>query len=254
MNKIIIIFSVAIIFSQSCSAQLQLLKASNHPMQYYLSLPEGWSKNKTWPVVILLEAADKEFKLNAERFVAARATMPFILVAPFNTNNGNDGRRDPKIFPYSTETWDYMEKIGDCQFNDEGIGQIIKDVAQQFNGEEKIYVTGFEAGTHVLWSLVFNHPELVKAAAPVAGNFRNRCVESSKIASDPSKKIFPIKSFVGAKDDFFGPGGKIRNQWTEVATLAKANGYLTISETVIPEKGHEPMPKEVMNYFYSLIK
>jgi len=29
----------------------QLKTASTHPIQYYLSLPEGWTKAKKWPVV-----------------------------------------------------------------------------------------------------------------------------------------------------------------------------------------------------------
>src|SRR5262245_38888756 len=31
--------------------QPQLKTASNHPIQYYLSLPEGWTPARRWPVV-----------------------------------------------------------------------------------------------------------------------------------------------------------------------------------------------------------
>ncbi len=241
-------------FTQPNSTEPLLIKAENHPIQYYLSLPKGWNKNKQWPVVVVLEAAEKEYKKNMERFMVARGEMPFILVAPFNTNNGNSGRRDSKVFPYSTETWDYMEKVGDCQFNDEGIQSIIKEVAAKYNGEQKIFLTGFEAGTHVLWSMVFNHPEWLKTAASVAGNFRNRCVEPSKISNDPSKKNLAIKSFVGEKDEYLAPSGKFYNQWTEVKSLATSHGYENVSETVLPNKGHVPMPEEVIAYFNSLLK
>jgi poly(3-hydroxybutyrate) depolymerase len=254
MKNLLLFFLLALSFCIAKSQELSLQKTKDHPIQYYLSLPQGWSKAKTWPVVVVLEAADKEYQKNAERFVAARGAMPFILVAPINTNNGNQGRRDPKLFPYSNETWNYMEKVGDCQFNDEGIGKIMKEVAILYNGENKIYVTGFEAGAHVLWSLVFNHPEWLNAAASVAGNFRNRCVEPSKISNSPSRKNLLIKSFVGDADDYFGPGGKVYNQWTEVKSLALSHGFENISETVIRGKGHVPMPEEVMNYFNSLLK
>jgi predicted peptidase len=241
-------------FAQTNSSETQLIKSKNHPIQYYLSLPKGWNKKKQWPVVIILEAADKEYKKNLDRFITARGDMPFILIAPFNTNNGNQGRRDPKLFPYSTETWDYMDKVGDCQFNDDGIQNIIKEVSANYNGEQKIYITGFEAGTHVLWSIVFNHPEWLKAAASVAGNFRNRCVEPSKISNALSKQNLQIKSFVGEKDEYFAPSGKVYNQWTEVKSLATSHGFENISETVLPDKGHVPMPDEVMSYFNSLLK
>lgn len=244
----------SLIFAQDGSSDLQLKTASNHPIQYFISLPKGWNSTRKWPIVMILEAADKEYKINAERFVKARGNSPFILVAPYNTNNGNQGRRDPKVSPYSTETWDYIDKVGDCQFNSEGIHQIMLDVTKEYNGEEKIYLTGFEAGAHDLWSIVFNHPEYLKAAIPVAGNFRNRCVESSKISNDPSKKNLPIQSLVGELDEYFGPSGKIYNQWTEVKALASANGFASISETVIPKKGHVPMPEEVMAFINSLQK
>ena len=39
----------------------QLKTASTHPIQYYLSLPEGWTAEKKWPVVVVIESADREF-------------------------------------------------------------------------------------------------------------------------------------------------------------------------------------------------
>jgi len=253
--RIIILLTAVFGFSVA-SAQttpLELVKASNHPIQYYVSLPKGWDPSRKWPVAVVLEAAEKDYKVNAERFVSTRGNLPFILVAPINTNNGNQGRRDPSIFPYSAETWDYMDKVGDCQFNDEGILSIISDVAKQYNGEEKIYVTGFEAGTHVLWSLVFNHPEILMAAVPVAGNWRNRCFVQEKITTDPEKKKFPIHSIVGELDEGFGPKGIVYGQWTSVRDLAVSHGYKDISETVIAKRGHVPMPEEVWAYFGPLI-
>ena len=254
MRKIILF--VAIVAFSSASAQtgdLKLTTASNHPMQYYISLPKGWNSSRKWPVAVVLEAAEKDYKVNAERFLSTRGDLPFILIAPINTNNGNQGRRDPSIFPYSTETWDYMDKVGDCQFNDEGILNIIADVAKQYNGESKIYVTGFEAGTHVLWSFVFNHPEILMAAVPVAGNWRNRCFIPEQITNDPNKKKFPIHSIVGEQDEGFGPKGIVYGQWTSVRDLAASHGYKDISETVVAKQGHVPMPEEVWAYFRSLI-
>ena len=248
-----ILFSNSLVLGQAGSSELLLKTASNHPMQYFVSLPKEWDKSKKWPVVMILEAADKEYKVNAERFLKVRGNSPFILVAPYNTNNGNAGRRDEKIFPYSKETWDYIDRIGDCQFNDDGIHQIILDVTKEYNGEEKIYLTGFEAGTHTLWSIVFNHPEYLKTAVSVAGNFRNRCIEPSKVSNDGSKKSLPIHSIVGEADEYFSPSGKFYNQWTDVKALAISSGFQNISETVIPKKGHVPMPEEVLAYITTLV-
>jgi poly(3-hydroxybutyrate) depolymerase len=254
MKLIIVCATVLLGTSVFGQSELTLAKAEKHPMQYYLSLPQGWSNNKTWPVVVVLESAAKEYKANAERFMMARGKRPFILVAPINTNNGSQGRRDPTLFPYSLETWDYMEKVGDCQFNDEGIVAIIKEVSEKYHGESKVFMTGFEAGAHALWSIVFNHPEMLKAAAPVAGNFRNRCVEQGRISKDLSKTNLPIRSFFGGKvDQNVPPATILLAQWQDAKSVAQANGYKNIAEETAPSKGHEPMPEEVLAYFSSLL-
>jgi poly(3-hydroxybutyrate) depolymerase len=233
---------------------LELKTANGHPMQYYISLSDGYTTTKKWPVVLVLEAAEKEYKANAERFVSARGKMPFIILAPIHTNNGNQGRRDPNLFPYSKETWDYIDKVGDCQFNEDGIRQIIKDVKEAFQVEEKIFVTGFEAGTHQLWSLVFSHPEYFKAVASVAGNYRGRCVDAKAISTDSSRINLPIMAFSGLKDEAFGPNGFLYEQWKEVKTLAEKNGFKNIKETILPEGGHSPVPKDVLDYFNKFVK
>lgn len=223
-------------------------------MQYFVALPDGWSPSKKWPVVVVLEAAEKEYKTNAQRFVDARGDMPFIIVAPIHTNNGNQGRRDPNLFPYTNETWDYIDKVGDCQFNDDGIRQILADVKKSYGGEDAVYITGFEAGAHVLWSVVFNHPEFLKAAAPVGGNYRGRCVDVSHVSSNPAKTNMPIVAFMGEEDNMFGPNGTLIGQWNDAKNIAFKNGFKNINERVIKGKGHVPLPKEVMEYFFQLYK
>ena len=230
----------------------ELKTARHHAMKYYVSLPSGFTKEKKWPVLLVLESAAKEFEKNANRFVEARGDLPFIIVAPINTNNGNQGRRDPAVFPYSKDTWDYIEKVGDCQFNLDGIGEILKDIEAEYNAEAKVYATGFEAGTHDLWSLVFNRPEYLYAAAPVAGNFRNRCTNGVSNLSDTQKEKLPIMSFIGDKDEGFGAGSNFYNQWLEAKAFAIAHGFKNISETVLQGVGHEPIPKQVMQYFHAL--
>jgi poly(3-hydroxybutyrate) depolymerase len=240
--------------AQSPTEDIKLLTATGHPMQYYVSLPKGWTATKKWPTVMIFEAAEKEYKANLNRFVDARGELPFIFVAPIHTNNGNQGRRDPNLFPYSIETWNYIDKVGDCIFNDDGIKQIFIDCKAKFSAEEQYYITGFEAGTHLLWSMIFHRPEFVKAAAPVAGNFRARCVDVNSISSNPVKSKIPINAFVGELDDAWGPSAMLYGQWVEAKNLALKNGYKEITETIIKGKGHEPMPSEVLAYFIKLSK
>jgi poly(3-hydroxybutyrate) depolymerase len=234
-------------------AKLQLQTATGHPMQYYISKPDKWNASRQWPVVVVFEAAEKMYLENLQRFITARGDMPFILVAPIHTNNGNQGRRDPALFPYSKETWDYIDKVGDCTFNDEGIAMIISDVKKLYNGEEKVFITGFEAGAHIVWQLTLNHPEMLRASAPVAGNYRSRCVDENNISGNASRSNLPVMAFASDRDDSFGPRSALYSQWTAARDLAIKNGYENVSETIVKGKGHVPLPNEVMSYFFSLL-
>src|ERR1051326_9116816 len=57
----------------------QLKTASTHPMQYYLSLPEGWVAGKKYPVVVVIDSAERDFLQAANAFTTAREQRPFIL-------------------------------------------------------------------------------------------------------------------------------------------------------------------------------
>lgn len=258
MKHIICIF--LLLGSYALSAQsflhdsLTLATASNHPMQYYISLPNGWTSQKQWPVVVVIESADKEYTENALRFVRARKNMPFIIVAPFNVNNSRAGRRDPKVFPYSSQTWDIIEKTGDCTFNMDGLTQILADVQKKYNAQSKYYITGFEAGTHTVWQMLFQHPERLYAAAPVAGNYnQNSCMQDNLFSKDPSRINLPVRGFTGANDSLYGSSAPTYIQWKNARQQAIMHGYKKISETIVPGKAHQPMPEEVLDWFYSLL-
>jgi predicted peptidase len=230
----------------------ELIKASDHPIQYYISLPNGWTANSKWPVVIAVEAADKQFKQNAERFMVARKNMPFIIVAPFITTNGQQGHKDSTIYPYSKAVWDTIDKVSICKFDMDGLQSIIRDVKTNYSGTDKIFITGFEAGTHLVWAMIFQHPELLYAAAPVAGNYRSRCMENNTFSGHQSRLQLPIKNFTGADDEGFGVKGKVYYQYLEAKNLAIAHGYKNISETEVANKTHVPLPDEVLNYFFTI--
>jgi len=257
-----LLFAISVLFfSTFLSGQnlsndtLELKAAGNHPMQYFLSLPEGWTEEKKWPIVVIIESADKAYKENALRFVRARKELPFILIAPFNVNNGRQGRRDPEIFPYREATWDIIDKTGDCKFNMEGITRIVADVQDQYNGEQKFFITGFESGAHTVWQFVFQHPEILKAAAPVAGNYnQNSCMTESLFSKDTSLIKLPVKGFAGSIDTLGGPGAMLYSQWKNAAQTAAEHGYKNISETIVPGKGHVPFPAEVLNWFFTIWK
>jgi hypothetical protein len=44
------------------SDSLDLKTAKGHPIPYYISLPQHYSREKKWPIVVVLEAAEKEYR------------------------------------------------------------------------------------------------------------------------------------------------------------------------------------------------
>ena len=252
---IIAILSIVIVSSANCqTTSLVLKKAGDHSMQYYISLPGNWTATKKWPVVIAVEAAEKQFKQNAERFMAARKDLPFIIVVPINTTNGQQGHRDSTIYPYSKAVWDTIDKISICKFDIDGLQHIVHDLKAEYAAADKVFITGFEAGAHLVWAMIFQHPELLYAAAPVAGNYRNRCMENDPFSTNISRMQLPIKNFTGSVDDIFGNKGNIYGQYLDAKKLAIAHGFKNISETEVAGKGHEPLPKEVLDYFLTVWK
>jgi predicted peptidase len=251
-GMILIQFAVIRLYSQSSGPELK--KAKRHPIQYYISLPDNWSPKLKWPVVIAVEDASKQFKTNAKRFIAARKSMPFILVVPIITTNGGQGHRDATIYPYSKSVWDTIDRISICRFDMEGLQNIIQDIKEDYSGSDKLFITGFEAGAHLVWAMVFKHPEMLYAAAPVAGNYRSRCIEDGLFSNDISRIQLPIKNFTGSNDEGFGINGNFYYQFIDAKNLALSKGYKNISETQVRGKGHEPLPEEVLDYFNTVWK
>ncbi len=239
---------------QQNSASPQLKTASTHPIQYYLSLPAGWSADKKWPVVVVIESADREFLNAATAFQKARQQRPFILVTPLVVTNGGSGYRNVPTYHYSNAVWDQIQNSGQFNFDSDGLNAIMKDVVQQYGGEEKYFVTGFEAGGHTVWAILFNHPEYLRGAALVCPNYQGRWVDEQHISSAAERSDLPIRNFVGTKDDMCQSGSPIYTQIQRAASLAEAHGYKNVSPIRVEGKGHERFADEVLAYFGSLIQ
>lgn len=232
----------------------QLKTASTHPIQYYLSLPEGWTKMKKWPVVVVIDRADREFLQAATAFAQARGTRPFILVTPLVVTNGGTGFRAVPTYHYSNETWDRIQNSGQFKFDMDGLNAIMQDVVKDYGGEDKFFITGLEAAGHTVWGVLFNHPEEVRAAVLVCPNYAGRWVDEAHISNAPERVDLPIRNFVGTNDTLCAQGNPIHTQMMRAATIAGEHGYKNVALVRIEGKGHERLAAEVIDYFSSLIK
>jgi len=231
----------------------QLKTASTHPMQYYLSLPEGWNAGKKWPVVVVIDSAEREFLQAATTFAKARGQRPFILVTPLVVTNGGAGARSVPTYHYSDQVWDEIQSSGPFVFDMNGITAIMQDVVKQYNGQDKYFITGLEAAGHTIFGIVFNHPETLRAAAIVCPNYLVRWIDEAHISSAPERSALPVRNLVGTNDTLCVPGNPIYTQMQKAMSVAEAHGYKNVSLTHVEGKGHERLAEEVLAYFSSLL-
>jgi predicted esterase len=229
------------------------------PMQYWISVPKGWPGKRTWPVVMTIAGAGRDYEANAKLFAAVRdnENYPFIIVSPVLLTNSGDGPvpRTQAGLDYPSSTWDLIDRVGRCAFDKAGVAAVIAEARNQYSGASRDFLTGFSGGGNPTWAIVLTQPELLRAAAPVASNFSGRCVTKEtftpvSVSNAPERVMLPIRTFFGENDDFRTLGIP---QVEAATTLGRANGYTNFSLTLVPNFGHDPMPATVLSYFYSLL-
>ena len=239
--------------------------ATTHRMQYYISLPSGWSKARTWPVVVAIPGSSKDWLASANVFAAARDARryPFIVITPFVVAGaGRDPRHNGK-YSYGPAAFDEIERDGRCQFDFDGITAVLDDVAREYRGQAKIFLTGFSGGGHSAVAYTLVHADRLRGAGLSAVNYSGRCVAGSgvvaseefpepmhpqPISSSPDRVTVPIRFFMGADDPNARYGVPARDRAMAAATAA---GFANVSSVTIPGVRHEPMIAEVLDFFAS---
>jgi len=246
-----VVYTWATVVHAADSPKLQT--ASTHPIQYYLSLPEGWTAAKKWPVVVIIDSAERDFLKAATDFAQARQHRPFILVTPLVVTNGGAGYRSVPTYHYSDAVWDRIQNAGQFKFDTDGITAIVQDVVKEYHGEDKYFITGLEAAGHTIWGIVFNHPEALRGAAIVCPNYAGRWVDEAHISSAAERGRLPVRNFIGTKDELCSAGQPIFAQMQKAISVAKAHGYGNVSIITVEGKGHERLADEILSYFSSVI-
>lgn len=227
----------------------QLRTASSHPMKYHLSLPKGWNKQKTWPVVVVIPDASRDFAGNLAAFVKARQDRRYILVAPHVVTSGGRNYRMADSYHYSEEDWKRVSADGDGRFDEEGVAAMIADVRRLFRGEDRGNLTGWEAGGHTVWALTFRRPEWFRAAAAVTTNFQGRWLDEASFSRSPTKVKLPIRVLFCDKKAAFQGWNFCMSQTKNAIKAAEEHGFRKPDFKVIPGKPHGPLAEGVLEYF-----
>lgn len=224
--------------------------AATHPMQYLLSPPKRArapvSSTSVQPgaTVIAIDGADHHFRGRHAVFARARRNLPFALVTPFVVSNG--GRRNRSYYPYSAEVLSAAtsDPLG---FDLTGVSAIIHEMRDRFGAGLPVYLAGFSARGHLAWLLVLTHPDWLTGAALASANFAGRGLTPGW-DTEPATHL-PVRVFFGAADRL---SNVLLVQWDRARTLARQRGCRDLTRVVVPDAGHSPFAREVLEFFAEL--
>lgn len=237
--------------AQKGALHIEKRTATGHPMHYLVSLPAGWNAARQWPLVVVIPDADRHFEEATRDFMNARGDRPFVIVTPLVLGGGGTAQQHVDDFDYGKEVWDQIGADGNCKFDDDGLTAVLTDVRQRYHTEEKVFMTGWEAGGHVVLAQVLNHPERLRAVAVATPNFQGRCVSDAP----PGSLDLPVRMFHGSLDTLSaGRGTPLSSQWERFRALAQSRGYTDLGDLVAPNRPHGGLAAEIMAWFSTLIR
>ena len=222
--------------------------AGTHPMRYHVSLPVGWSAKREWPVIVVIPDAGREFAVNLSIFAKVRESRPYILVAPEVLTCGGARTWTPDHYSYSPAVWDSLQGHDDFAFDDAGVGAVLADVHRRWCGEPTAFLTGWEAGGHPVWALLFRHPERWRGVAPVSTNYQRRGLDSAGFSTAPERTRLPLQVFREGQPtgEIAGFMGVLDQQMAAALADARSHGYTTTPVRVVPGADHGPLAPAVL--------
>ncbi len=231
-------------------------QAAGHPMRYHVILPAGWSAGTSWPVVVVVADAHRDFTQNMRRFARVPAARRFILIAPEVLTCG--GTRDLTTPPYSytPADWQAARKATDAEFDDRGLAAVLVEVHSRWGGEPRAFLTGWEAGGHTVWAQALRRPERWRAVAPVTPNYQGRGLSHETFSTDTSRTTLPIQVFwCGSPTGEFAQAMHfLRDQTDRAVADARAHGFLPRPVRTVTGADHGPLAEPVIAWFDSLAR
>ncbi len=225
-----------------------LLKASDHPMDYYLSLPDSYAPAKKCHILVTCEGAGSNFLGNHNGFKDRRGDAQVIIVTPWTLSTTNE--LDSKKYNYPKETIDKYQQGPRIEFDEQGILSVLKDVKSRFSCHDRFFITGFSGGGNPTYLFIFKHPGMLAGAVPCCANFSGQGIkEQPKEGLDA-----PVRILTGADDPHRQwTHGKVGNpgiepQTDEAEKLLKQWGYSKFERILLPGVGHDALPGKVIEF------
>ena len=229
-------------------------QVAGHAMRYHLALPVGWAAGGSWPVVVVIPDAHRNFEQNLRRFAETPAARGFTLVSPEVLSCGGTRDLTSPPYSYSPADWAIARSESETEFDDQGLAAVIAEVHARWGGETRAFLTGWEAGGHTVWAQALRRPERWRAVAPVTTNYQGRGLTSATLSTDSSRATLPIQVFwCGApKGEVAAAMHFLRAQTDQALADARAHGFRPRPIRVVAGADHGPLPGPVMAWFDSL--
>ena len=191
--------------------QKEMVVSHNTHLKYLTFLPEGYDKDRKWPLLLFLHGAGergndlKKLKVHGPPKLAGILNdFPFVVVAP---------QCPEKKWWSSDETLIELEKL-------------LKEIEAAYAiDSERIYLTGLSMGGFGTWHWACRHPERFAAIAPICGG--------GPVEQAAHLKQVPVWAFHGAKDEVVA----IAQSQAMIDAIEAVGGQVEF--TVYPEAGHD---------------
>jgi len=227
-----------------------LLGADEHAIVGWVSLPKGWTKGKSYPVLVDVDGAGCNFLGSLKSFCGLRASRPVIVLAPVTFSNTNELK--PETYPCYPPSLvaEWNAKNGKRhEFDGPGVDGLLDVIRRRFGGEEKVFLTGFSGGGQYTYWKLFQQPSKVRGAAPACANFGGAGLDGAPGAGEGGGP--PVRLFTGEKDQYKDhvndePG--IEAQTDLAQENLKRLGYTRIERTQVKGAGHDPLPALVWKF------
>jgi dienelactone hydrolase len=216
-----------------------LIKHKDHAMVGFLSVPKGWKKGGSYPVLVTVDGAGSNFLGSARTFAKARGGRKFLVLAPCSFSNTN--QLQPKKYPFYPPELLTENNSNRISFDLEGLERLLEVLAERYGGQKKIGITGFSGGGNLCYGMTIRHPDRILFSAPACANFSGMGLRDAGAVEDGGP---PIHILTGANDphrDFThrnkdSPGIEPQTD-NAVATLERL-GFKNFQRTMLPGVGH----------------
>ncbi|KAF0243401.1 MAG: hypothetical protein FD180_3441 [Planctomycetota bacterium] len=222
-----------------------LRKASTHELRYFLSLPPGWTPDKTWPVLVVCEGAGGNYRDQCARFASYRKDVPVIVMAPCTFTNSGGPRKDKHPW-YSAEVIAEWTNKNTLDFDEAGMLAGLADLRREYGAEEKFFIAGYSGGGILTWWTIFRRPAELRGAFPACANYGG-----SPPTPPEGGRDLVIRAFQGDKD---GHLEMLTESWKRAEEQLKKWEYTDFSRTLLPGVGHTACHEPIYKAIQEILK